>query len=73
MTIEQQRLEVYSAIDQYLGSFMVQNQVPASMMEDALNKCMLNLKDRVVQEFIAAAVQESEMLAQMTAEEDNGK
>lgn len=73
MTNEQKRLEVYSAIDQYLGSFMVQNQVPASMMEDALNKCMLNLKDRVVQEFIAAAVQESEMLAQMTAEEDNGK
>ena len=73
MTNEQKRLEVYSAIDQYLGSFMVQNQVPASMMEDALNKCMLNLKDRVVQEFIAAAVQESEMLTQMTAEEDNGK
>ena len=72
MTNEQKRLEVYNAIDQYLGSFMVQNQVPASMMEDALNKCMLNLKDRVVQEFIEAAVQESAMLAQMTVEEDNG-
>lgn len=72
MTNEQKRLEVYNAIDQYLGSFMVQNQVPASMMEDALTKCMLNLKDRVVQEFIEAAVQESAMLAQMTAEEDNG-
>lgn len=72
MTNEQKRLEVYNAIDQYLGSFMVQNQVPASMMEDALNKCMLNLKDRVVQEFIEAAVQESAMLTQMTAEEDNG-
>jgi len=72
MTNEQKRIEVYSAIDQYLGSFMVQNQVPASMMEDALNKCMLNLKDRVVQEFIEAAVQESAMLTQMTAEEDNG-
>lgn len=72
MTNEQKRLEVYNAIDQYLGSFMVQNQVPASMMEDALNKCMLNLKDRVVQEFIEAAVQENAMLAQMTAEEDNG-
>ena len=72
MTNEQKRLEVYNAIDQYLGSFMVQNQVPASMMEDALNKCMLNLKDRVVQEFIEAAVQESTMLAQITAEEDNG-
>lgn len=72
MTNEQKRLEVYNAIDQYLGSFMVQNQVPASMMEDALNKCMLNLKDRVVQEFIEAAVQESAMLAQMIAEEDNG-
>lgn len=72
MTYEQKRLEVYSSIDQYLGSFMTQNQVPASMMEDALNKCMLNLKDRVVQEFIEAAVQESTMLAQITAEEDNG-
>lgn len=72
MTNEQKRIEVYSAIDQYLGSFMAQNQVSASMMEDALNKCMLNLKDRVVQEFIEAAVQESAMLTQMTAEEDNG-
>ena len=72
MTNEQKRLEVYNAIDQYLGSFMIQNQVSASMMEDALNKCMLNLKDRVVQEFIEAAVQESAMLTQMTAEEDNG-
>lgn len=72
MTNEQKRLEVYNAIDQYLGSFMIQNQVSASMMEDALNKCMLNLKDRVAQEFIEAALQESAMLTQMTAEEDNG-
>ena len=43
---------------------MVQNQVSASTMEDALNKCLVSIKDQVLQEFINAAVQESEQIAQ---------
>lgn len=63
MTNEQKRIEVYNALNQLLGGFMVQNQVSASMMEDALNKCLVTIKDQVFQEFINAAVQESEQIA----------
>ena len=88
MTNEQKRIEVYNALNQLLGGFMVQNQVSASMMEDALNKCLVSIKDQVLQEFINAAVQESEQAAQqqmgslqivdedtepMTTEGDNGE
>lgn len=64
MTNEQKRIEVYNALNQLLGGFMVQNQVSASTMEDALNKCLVSIKDQVLQEFINAAVQESEQIAQ---------
>lgn len=64
MTNEQKRIEVYNALNQLLGGFMVQNQVSASMMEDALSRCLLSIKDQIFQEFINAAVQESEQIAQ---------
>lgn len=71
MTNEQKRIEVYNALNQLLGGFMVQNQVSASMMEDALNKCLLSIKDQVFQEFINAAVQESEQIAQQQQQMDS--
>ena len=59
MTQEQQRIEVYSSLMQILDSFMVQYQVPASMMEDALNKILVSIKDQVVSEFINAVIQDN--------------
>jgi len=79
MTQEQQRIEVYSSLMQILDSFMVQYQVPASMMEDALNKILVRIKDQVVSEFISAVIQdniqaqnqpEGSHLAQNDREED---
>lgn len=51
------RLEVQGAIQQWVASFMEEYQIPAYMMEDALNKVLLNLKDQVVTDLLTAAAQ----------------
>ena len=73
MTQEQFRLELQNAIKQCLDGIQMQNQVSSAAMEDAINKYLLTLKDKVLQEFIAAASQplmvEEEQLAE---EEESG-
>lgn len=73
MTYEQKRLETYALLDQILGNFMNQNQVSAAMMEDALNKCLLSLKDRVTQEFISAVIQDTNSQLDGTEEGEIGE
>lgn len=46
------RLEVQGATQQWVASFMKNNNIPAAMMEDALNKVLCDLKDKVVTEFL---------------------
>lgn len=70
MTHEQQRLETQSAVVSWTNWFMAQNQIPASMMEDALNKAILSLKDQVVQEFIQAVTAETVTNEQEPKEEE---
>ena len=70
MTYEQQRLETQSAVVSWTNWFMAQNQIPASMMEDALNKAILSLKDQVVQEFIQAVTAETAVNEQEPKEEE---
>lgn len=57
MTQEQYRLELQSTVRNYLEGIRVQNNVTAAAMEDAINKYLLELKDKVITEFIAAASQ----------------
>ena len=70
MTHEQQRLETQSAVVSWTNWFMAQNQIPASLMEDALNKAILSLKDQVVQEFIQAVTTETAANEQEPKEEE---
>ena len=70
MTHEQQRLETQSAVVSWTNWFMAQNQIPASLMEDALNKAILSLKDQVVQEFIQAVTAETTENEQEPKEEE---
>lgn len=69
MTHEQQRLETQSAVVSWTNWFMAQNQIPASLMEDALNKAILSLKDQVIQEFIQAVTAETAANEQEPEEE----
>ena len=70
MTHEQQRLETQSAVVSWTNWFMTQNQIPASLMEDALNKAILSLKDQVIQEFIQAVTTETAANEQEPKEEE---
>jgi hypothetical protein len=63
------RLEVQGAIQQWVASFMEEYQIPAYMMEDALNKVLLNLKDQVVTDLLTAAAQVQ--LAQQQTESES--
>ncbi len=51
------RLRLQNALQDYVNQVMISNNVSAAMMEDALNKVLINLKDKVLLEFIAAASQ----------------
>lgn len=51
------RLRLQNALQDYVNQVMISNNVSAAMMEDALNKVLINLKDKVVLEFIAAVSQ----------------
>lgn len=46
------RYRVQSAVKNWVDQFMVQSNVPASMMEDALSKVLCELKDKAMEEFI---------------------
>lgn len=72
MTQEQFRLELQNAIQQCLDGIQMQNQVTSAAMEDAINKYLVMLKDKVLQEFIAAASQPPVAEEQVTEEEDSG-
>lgn len=71
MTQEQFRLELQNAVKQCLDGIQMQNQVTSAAMEDAINKYLVDLKDRVLQEFIAAASQPSTQ-EQAEQEEESG-
>lgn len=60
------RLELQGSIQQYIESFMYNNNISAAMMEDALNKVLLFVKDKAVTEFLIAAQQ-----ASMTMKEED--
>lgn len=62
----QMRLEVQGAIQQWVASFMQEYHIPAWMMEDALNKVLLVLKDQTVTDLLTAAAQDQ--LAQQESE-----
>ena len=72
MTQEQFRLELQNAIQQCLDGIQMQNQVTSAAMEDAINKYLVTLKDKVLQEFIAAASQPHVAEEQLTKEEESG-
>jgi hypothetical protein len=82
MTQEQFRIDVQNAVKNYVQQFMQQNQVPAAMMEDAMNAALLDVKSLVYSQLIAAnqqeavaaqeAAQKQETILREVEEEENG-
>ena len=54
MVEQQLRLEIQSMVQRVLDSIKQQNQISPSVMEDAINKYLVGLKEEVLQEFITA-------------------
>lgn len=72
MTQEQYRLELHHTVRDYLEGIRVQNNVTAAAMEDAINKYLVELKDKIVSEFIAAASQPPAVEEEPVEEEEKG-
>lgn len=56
----QTRLELQAAVQQLIDNFMTSNRVSPSLMEDALNKVMVGLKDAVMTEYLIQQQQQME-------------
>lgn len=72
----QLRFELQGSLQQWVNSTMQQYNISAAMMEDAMSKVLLSLKDRVWQDYLLeqqkayeAAIASS---TQSLEEEDNG-
>ena len=76
----QQHLEVQASAQQWADDFMQNYNISATEMTDALTKVLLNLKDKVIVEYLTelthrqidAAAQQEEMQSQTPQEEEVG-
>ena len=68
----QQRIELQGAIQQWIDSFMINNQIDAATMEDALNKVLIKIKDQVINEMLIEAASQIQENQQLKEEESNG-
>lgn len=48
----QKRMEVQASVIEWIDFFMKQNNISASMMEDALSKALISIKDKAIKEFL---------------------
>ena len=65
----QERFEVQEAVQQWTASFMQQYNISAAVMEDALTKVILRLKDQVVIDLLVAAAQAQSAQKQSVVQE----
>ena len=72
----QLRFELQGSLQQWVDSTMKQYNISAAMLEDAISKIMLSLKDKVWQDYLLEQQQAYEAAlassAQTTEGEDNG-
>lgn len=66
----QTRLELQSMVQQWVNSTMQQYDISPSMMDDALSKALLPIKEQVIQEFLIAA-QTASSIQQQDVEEES--
>lgn len=48
----QRRMQVQAAVNEWVSTFMRDNNISASIMEDALSKTLLSIKDQAMKEFL---------------------
>lgn len=60
----QSQYEVKGATRQWVASFMQQHNIPASVMTDAINAVLIELKDAVIQEMFEESYRIQTMVQQ---------
>lgn len=60
MSEEQKRLMVQNTVISYLTNIQQSNDISSAMMEDAVNKYLVLLKDQIAQELLLAIIPEKE-------------
>lgn len=48
----EKRMQVQAAVNEWVNNFMRDNNLSASIMEDALSKTLLSIKDQAMREFL---------------------
>ena len=72
----QLRFELQGSLQQWVDSTMKQYNISAAMMEDAMSKILLSLKDKVWQDYLLEQQKAYEAVIASSAnikEEDNGE
>lgn len=54
------RMRIQGAVQEFVEGFMAQNQISAAVMEDALNKAMLYVKDLATKELVVSLAQQQQ-------------
>ena len=54
MNTLQARWELQGVLQQQIEGFMIENNISPSMMDDALSKVLLSIREKVIQEFLIA-------------------
>nr|DAR16919.1 MAG TPA: hypothetical protein [Caudoviricetes sp.] len=66
------RMRIQGAVQEFVENFMKQNNLSAAVMEDAMNKSMVWLKDQVLKETVLSMTQAKPQEPESEKEEDNG-
>lgn len=66
------RMRIQGAVQEFVENFMKQNNLSAAVMEDAMNKSMVWLKDQVLKETVVSMTQAKPQESESEKEEDNG-
>ena len=72
MNTLQTRLELQGTVQQWVNSIMSQYNISPSMMDDALSKVLLNIRELAIQEFLVAAQQATISTQEQVEEESDG-
>lgn len=65
------RMRIQGAVQEFVENFMKQNNLSAAVMEDAMNKSMVWLKDQVLKETVLSMTQTKPQEPESEKEEDN--
>lgn len=65
------RMRIQGAVQEFVENFMKQNNLSAAVMEDAMNKSMVWLKDQVLKETVLSMTQTKPQELESEKEEDN--